>query len=250
MLREERLRFILQKLQQQHRVTSKALSEELSVSDDTIRRDLNELAEGGHLKKVHGGAVPKPATPLAYAERIDFAHAGKRRLAEKSLPFFEDGMVIILDDGTTNLMLAKMLPFELKATIFTNGLHIAEALLEHPGVELILLGGKVRKQERSIIDPEVVHMLENVRADLCSIGASGVHHKIGVSATYRDELYTKRKMVEVSDKNIMLATNDKVNTARNYVVCKYPSLDALIVEDDIKPEILVDYLDQGVEVIL
>src|SRR5438552_18856375 len=103
MLKEERLQLILDKLNSQRKVLSSELSQDLQVSEDTIRRDLNELSENGLLQKVHGGALPKSLNPYNYGDRIGFAQEDKRVLATKSLRLFDNGQLIILYGGTTNL---------------------------------------------------------------------------------------------------------------------------------------------------
>src|SRR4051812_35903717 len=103
MLKEERFQLILDQLNRQRKVLSSELSQQLQVSEDTIRRDLNELSANGLLQKVHGGALPKSLNPYHYGDRIGYAQDDKRVLATKSLPLFENGQLIILDGGTTNL---------------------------------------------------------------------------------------------------------------------------------------------------
>ncbi len=105
MLREERLQIILKMLETDQRVSSVQLAEILNVSDDTIRRDLNELDENGLLKKVHGGAIPKSPNPYKLTERINISHEEKIVLAQKAQQFFKDGQVIILDNGLNSFLL-------------------------------------------------------------------------------------------------------------------------------------------------
>ncbi|MFY7829640.1 MAG: DeoR/GlpR family DNA-binding transcription regulator [Flectobacillus sp.] len=241
MLREERLQIILKMLEANQRVSSMELSEILNVSDDTIRRDLNELAENGLLKKVHGGAVPKAAHPYKLKERINLAHEEKMVLARKAQAYFYDGQVILLDNGSTNMEVARMMSPDLKATVFTNSLQIAQILCEHSSIQLFFLGGKIFKDAQNTYGAEVIEMLQKIRADICILGVCGIHHDIGVTIQDWGENQVKRKMVDISQKVIALVTASKVNTAESYVVCTLDQLDVILTDDCIEEEVLKDY---------
>lgn len=241
MLREERLQIILKMLETNQRVSSVELSEILNVSDDTIRRDLNELAENGLLKKVHGGAVPRSAHPYKLKERIKVAHEEKMVLAQKAQAYFHDGQVILLDNGSTNMEVARMMSPDLKATVFTNSLQIAQILCEHPSIQLFFLGGKVFKDAQNTYGAEVIEMLQKIRADICILGVCGIHYDIGVTIQDWGENQVKRKMVDISQKVVALVTASKVNTAESYVVCTLDELDVMLTDDCIDEALLKDY---------
>ncbi len=248
MLREERLQIILKMLETNQRVSSIELAEILNVSDDTIRRDLNELAEDGLLKKVHGGAIPKSPSPYKLKERIHIAHEEKIVLAKKVQSFFKDGQVILMDNGSTNMEVAKMMSPDLRATVFTTSIPIAQILCEHPNIELFLLGGKVFKDAQNTYGTEVIELLSKMRADVLLIGVCGIHHQVGVTMPDWGESVVKRKMVEVADKVIALVTADKLNTAENFVVCPYSRLDVVITGEGITEDALADYRGIGPEI--
>jgi DeoR/GlpR family transcriptional regulator of sugar metabolism len=249
MLREERLQIILKMLETDQRVSSVQLAEILNVSDDTIRRDLNELDENGLLKKVHGGAVPKSPSPYKLTERIHISHEEKLVLGQKAQSFFKDGQVIILDNGSTNMEVAKLMSPDLKATVFTTSIPIAQILCEHPNIELFLLGGKVFKDAQNTYGTEVVELLGKIRADIFLMGVCGMHHQIGVTMPDWGESVVKRKMAEVSQKVIALVTADKLNTAENYVVCPYSQIDVMLTDNTITETQLLDYQGKGVDVL-
>lgn len=248
MLKEERLQIILKMLETNQRVTSLELSQILNVSDDTIRRDLNELDQNGLLLKVHGGAIPKSSTPYKLKERVNFAHEEKVILAQKSLEFFKDGQVIILDNGSTNMEVAKVIPLDMKLTIFTNSIPVAQILSEHPNVELFLLGGKVFKDAQTTYGHDVIEVLGQIRADLCLLGICSIHPEIGLTIPDYEECQSKRKMVEVSQKVIALVTADKIGTAENFVVCKYKDLDIMLTDGVLYETLPAEYRGKGVEI--
>ena len=228
MLREQRLQHILQKLSTQQRVSSVELSEELKVSDDTIRRDLHELASNGLLKKVHGGAVPsvpKAPAPIKLAERIAYAQAEKQIIAQKAIGLFKNGQSVILDNGSTNMLIAQQLPPDLRLTIFTNSLSIAQILCEHGGIEVIFLGGQVFKQAQVTVGAGTIQTLSKIRADWGIIGVCSIHPSIGVTTPHWEESLVKQKMIEVSEKVVATAWRDKFETAATCWVCDFDDLD-------------------------
>ncbi len=251
MLREERLQYILQKLALSQRVSSVELSQELTVSDDTIRRDLNELAKAGLLKKVHGGAipsVPKAPAPLKLTERIAYAQDEKQEIARKALPLFESGQTIILDNGSTNMLIARSLPPELNAQIFTNSLSIAQILSEHPNVEVHVMGGWIFKRAQVTLGAAVINTIERLRPDFCIMGVCSIHHELGVTTPYWEEALVKQKMAQVSKKVIATAWKDKFNTAETCKVCDYEELDLLITSSQTANENIESYRNKGVEI--
>ena len=149
MLKEERQFIILEELRIHNKVLTSELSQSLSVSEDTIRRDLRDLADGGKIRKVHGGAVVNAFPPYDFRDREVYALDRKAILAQKALTLFKPGQVVLMDGGTTNIELAKRIPADLKLTIFTNSLPVAVILTDHPSVETILIGGRILKAGKS-----------------------------------------------------------------------------------------------------
>jgi DeoR/GlpR family transcriptional regulator of sugar metabolism len=128
MVKRERQLKILDKVRDSQKVLSVFLAEELNVSEDTIRRDLNELSGKGLVTKIHGGAVMRIQKLYQYNEDIIFNKKKKTEVALKAVPLIQDGMVIIISGGTTNLVLAKLFPKDIKAIIYTYSLPIAMQL--------------------------------------------------------------------------------------------------------------------------
>ena len=159
MLKQERHQLILKILRQDRKVLSVNLSEELNVSEDTIRRDIKELGSKDLLYRVHGGALSIENKTLTYNERRTFDLAEKSIIAKKAVKLIHDGQVIIMSGSTTNLELAKIIPPEINATIFTYSLPIALELTQHPSVEVIFIGGKLNKSAQVTIGIDVVNSI-------------------------------------------------------------------------------------------
>ena len=166
MLTEERRRSIMQTLQREGKVLASELSKSLRVSEDTIRRDLRELAAHGELQRVHGGALPRISTTAGFTERQQQAPGAKVAIAQAAIRLIRQDQVIILDGGTTQLQVAQSLPHDLHVTIITHSPPIALALADHPVIEVIVIGGKLYKHEQVAIGAATIDGFRTVRADL------------------------------------------------------------------------------------
>jgi len=247
MLTAERRNEILIRLNRDGKVVASELVDELGVSDDTVRRDLRELAADGLVQRVHGGALP-PTTPMpSFAQRLQVSREAKGHLAEAALPLLEGAQVIVLDGGTTSLELARRLPPQRDCTVLTNSPPVAAALAEHPAVEVILIGGRLLKEAQVAVGAEAISALHNVRADACVLGICSLHPELGVTTLEHDESYVKRAMVESSAEVIALATADKLNTAAPWVVSPLADVTHLVTDAD--EDLTADYAAAGVSVV-
>src|SRR5882757_10057368 len=145
MLTQQRKAHILAVLRRDGQVVAKALSQELDLSEDTIRRDLRELAAEGLLQRVHGGALPASPAVAKFAERQKVASDGKAAIGRTAAAMVRRGQVVFLDGGTTAVQLARHLPRALEATVVTHSPSVALELVEHPGVTVELIGGRLFK---------------------------------------------------------------------------------------------------------
>jgi DeoR/GlpR family transcriptional regulator of sugar metabolism len=249
MLKEQRFRFILEKLKTHQKVLSANLSEELGVSEDTIRRDLNELSQLGLIHKVHGGALPPSPVLLTYKERETYAWQNKQEIAKKAVTLIHNGQVIILDGGTTTLQIAQLLPRDLSATVFTNSIPVALHLVDHPSVEVVLAGGKLLKRSQVTLGYEAMDTFRSVRADVCFLGVCSIHYEIGLSVPDREEAQVKKAMVNAAAQVVALATAEKIGTAEAYIVAQLTELDMLITDTSAPEEALHLYKASGLEIL-
>ena len=165
MQKEERLEYILSRIKTDNRIYISTLSNELSVSDDTLRRDLAELDRKGLLTKVHGDAIAKAGISIRFLERINTVTQVKQEMASKLVPLFSDGDIILIDGGTSNLEVTRQLPKEKSFTVYTNSFPIANELINSPNIELIFLGGKVFSSSQVTVGVSVYQMLQSIRPD-------------------------------------------------------------------------------------
>lgn len=231
MIKEERLNIILNLLTKDQKVLLSELSGKLSVSEDTIRRDIKTLSERGLLKAVRGGAVPHSSVPRHYRAREHYDQASKDIIAMKALSFMENDQVVLFDGGTSTLAVAAHIPRDLQITVITNSFPIANALEDHPTAEVIFAGGRLNKTAYTTMGQDTLHTFRTIRADICFFGICSIHPTLGVTTKNYEEAQVKRTMIERSKRTIALATCEKINKADSYFICPATDIDTIITDN-------------------
>ena len=251
MLSAERKQAILQRAGQHGRVVAAELSREFGVSEDTIRRDLRELAAEGLLHRVHGGALPLPRPPVAVssASRAGQAPEAKAAIARAAARLVRAGQVIAIDGGTTPLEVAQNLPPDLRATVVTHSLPVLAALATHPGIELIAVGGRVFGEALVTAGPVAVDAYGGIRPDVCFFGVAGIDVEAGLTALNQEEALVKRAMVERAAQVVAVAAADKLGTAGPFAVASIGRVTHLVTDRSAPEETLARFRDAGLEVI-
>ena len=249
MLKEERHAFILDALGTRHKVLTIELSQSLGVSEDTVRRDLKELAEAGKVKKVHGGAVSHSLNPFHYKDREIYAHDEKILIAEKAKGLIRPHQVVIMDGGTTNTELARRLPPDLKATIFTNSLPVAVELTDHPSIEIIFMGGRLLKDAQVTVGEEVVATLQGIRADVCILGTRSLDAQMGITEIDWEETKVKRAILRAANESIALVIPEKIGTVQPYIIGEPRELSVLVSALERRDPRLRPFHEMGIEIL-
>jgi len=248
MLKEERQQAIIELLRRDGKVLAADLITRLKVSEDTIRRDLNDLAEAGILQRVHGGAFPRSPS-LPYEQRVRETDAAKRAMAETAARLIHERQVVFMDSGSTVLEVVAHLPTSLRATIVTNSLPVAAALIHHTEIEVQVLGGRLKKDAQAMVGVPVVEALRHLRADLCLLGVCSLHPDIGISMLDAEEAYVKRAMIEQAAEVVAVAGAAKLGTAAPYVIGPITALTYLVTDASIEQRVLVPYQERGIIVV-
>jgi DeoR/GlpR family transcriptional regulator of sugar metabolism len=248
-LAAERRHHILDALARDGKVVAADLGTSLDVSHDTIRRDLQELAAAGLLRRVHGGALPPNLTPLAYAERERRAPAAKRGLARAAAQLLRDDVVVVVGGGTSAVELAREVPHELRATVFTTSVPVALELASRRHVDLHLIGGRVEKAALETAGPGTVDALRGVQADICFFGAWAIHPDVGVSVGHVDDVPALRAMFGGAAEVVAIATADKLGTSAPYVVAPVEELTHVVTERTAAEALVSPYERAGVTVL-
>ncbi|MEO5593729.1 MAG: DeoR/GlpR family DNA-binding transcription regulator [Chitinophagaceae bacterium] len=249
MLKEERHSYILHQINLHNKILSSSLCEQIQVSEDTIRRDLQELAQEGKIVKVHGGALSKSFHPVNGVPGNVYALAEKRVVAGKALQFIKDGMFILTTGGTTITELARILPKDLQATFITVSLSAATEFTNHPNIEVVILGDKLSRNSKITIGGETILKIQQIKADICFIGVNAIDIEGGLMDNDWDVVQVKRAMIKSAKKVIALSISEKVNTSEPLKICEAGEIDILVTELEPEAEKLQPYKAKGIQII-
>lgn len=241
LLTAERQTKIRSLLAQDGRVLAARLAETFGVSEDTVRRDLREMAEAGLCQRVYGGAVPMAPFGGSLSERQHVRTDGKSALAAAVATSIAPGSVVFLDAGSTNLAIAGRLPEEAGLTVITNAPAIATALLERGGIETILLGGRVDPVTGGCFGAKALADADRFRPDVLVLGACGVDAAAGITSHVFEEAEFKAALAAGSRQVLVAATTDKIGTAAAYAVLPPGGISTLFVEADCPAALLAPF---------
>ena len=232
MLTDERLDRIREQLIASGKVLASELALQFDVSEDTVRRDLRELAKSGFCRRVYGGALLPTPDLGSLATRMAIQQDRKINLAWCAADLVEDGQTIFIDAGSTNLAIAKALSPKRKLTIVTNAPVIASALSDRPNHTIIMLGGMYDQGSGACIGPQAIRETTQIFADLFIVGTCGVDSNVGVTALDAGEAELKRVMLEQSSLLLVAATTDKIGTVAPFKIADASIIDHLVIETD------------------
>lgn len=229
MLKDERQAYIIKQINIHNKVLSSDLSAHLDVSEDTIRRDLNEMAEAGKVLKVYGGAISK-SFHYPLQQNDVYAREAKKEIARKALRLIENGMVILTGGGTTMIELARMIPENLDCTIFTLSPLLALELTEHSSLDVHLIGGKLSKNSQICIGAQVINQLSDIKADLCFMGTNGISLQDGITDSDWDVIQIKKAMISSAQKTAVMSIAEKINSIHKMKVCGLNAINYVITD--------------------
>lgn len=248
MLKKERQAFILHNVNIHNRVLIGDLSEGSNVSEDTIRRDLQEMSDHGKLIKVHGGALSKSFHSSFNSAKV-YSIENKKLIAQKAVRLIQDGMFVLTSGGTTIIELAKALPENLHATFITGSLPAALEYLHHPNIEIILIGDKLSKNSQITVGGEAISKIRQIKADICFVGTNALEVEHGLTDNDWEVVQVKKAMIESSAKVVSLAISEKINTTQRIKVCETKEIDVLVTELDVDSPMLLPYKKMGLEIL-
>lgn len=229
MLTAQRKAHLLARLSQTGRIVARDEAQAMNLSEDTIRRDLRDLAAEGRLLRVHGGALPLSPTHVPLDDRRQMATAEKRLLGAAAARLIRPGQVVILDGGTTHLALIAALPHDLEATIATHSPTIAAALQGYARIEVIVIGGRLFRHSMVAVGATAAEGFSRLRADLCFLGVTGLHPQVGLTTGDAEEAAIKRCMIEQAGETVVLATSDKIGTTSPFVIAPLAAATTVIL---------------------
>lgn len=248
MLKKERQTFILHNVNLHNRLLVGDLSEEMKVSEDTIRRDLQELSDHGKLIKVHGGALSK-SFHSSFNNGSVYGIDSKKIIAQKAASLIKDGMFVLTSGGTTIIEMIKALPENLHATFFTGSVPAALEYMHHPNIDIILIGDKLSKSSQITVGGEAISKIKEIRADICMLGINALHIDHGLTDNDWEVVQIKKAMMDSSEKTVLLTISEKINTAQRIRICDIKDIDVLITELEPSSKILSPFKNIGVNIL-
>lgn len=249
MLTSQRKQYILDVLKRDGQVIAKNLSQELSLSEDTIRRDLRELAQEGLVHRVHGGALPVSPAIVDFAGREDILHEEKVAIGKAAAQLIKNGQVVMLDGGTTAVQVARHLDKNLKATIVTHSARTALELINYPDIEIVLIGGRLFKHSIVSVGASAIEAISHIRADIYFMGVTGIHPVAGLSTGDLEEAYIKLALSKQAADTFVLASHEKLGAASPYVITNLSDVSGLVVSQAVPKETLTPYIELGLTII-
>lgn len=247
MLTAQRKQFLAEKLGRDGRLVARALSIELDVSEDTIRRDLRDMARDGLLQRVHGGALPASPATGNLAARGAIAQDDKQAIGLAAARLIQPGQMVFVDGGTTAVQLVRQLAPDLRATIVTHSPVIACELLPFENIDVIVLGGRLMRHSMVALGAATVEAIGRLRADLYFMGVCSLHPS-GLSTGDFEEACVKRALCQAAAETVVLASSEKLATAAPFQVVGLDEIDGIVALASTAPDLLAPYRERGLTI--
>jgi DeoR/GlpR family transcriptional regulator of sugar metabolism len=248
MLKKERQAYILHQVNLHNKVLSSSLCTEINVSEDTIRRDLQELSEEGKVIKVHGGALSHSFNHVYFSNNGVYSQNQKQIIAKKAIDLISNGMFVLTTGGTTIMEMARSLPPQLKATFISGSIPAILEYMHHPNIEVIVIGDKISKNSKITVGSEAIAKIRQMKADICFLGTNAIDLEQGITDNDWEVVQLKKAMIESSKKVVCLSIAEKINSVQPIRVCGLDQIDMLITELPPDDALLKPYVDAGLKV--
>jgi DeoR/GlpR family transcriptional regulator of sugar metabolism len=247
-LAAQRKDLILATLRSDGRVVAKDFASQLDLSEDTIRRDLRELAADGLLHRVHGGALPASPAVADFTVRTGIGQGAKVEVGRLAAGLVRRGQTVAVDGGTTALQLARHLPRALEATVVTHSPTIAVELATHPSVEVIIVGGRLFKHSVVASGAAAHEAIGRISADVFFLGVTGIHPTAGLTTGDADEAAIKRAWSQRSAETYVLGSGEKIGAASAFEVVPLAAVTAVLTDSAAPTRGIEELRSAGVEV--
>lgn len=224
---------ILQLLAREGRVVAQELARQFRTSEDTIRRDLRELAVAGRCRRVYGGALPLSPASISLAARLTVGLGARQALGEVLAGLLPVGQTVFVDAGSTNLAAVRALPEGHGLTLVTNAPLIAAEAAGREMMQLIVIGGLVDRHSGGAFGARALRDIADLRPDVYLLGACALDAAAGIAVFGFDEAEFKRTLVAQSRRVITAATSDKLGTSAPFCVAPLRVLSDLVLEADV-----------------
>jgi len=249
---EERKAKILEFVVKNSRASVQELCLAFDVSEATIRRDLKELEEAKMLKRTHGGAISLQGVNFepTYLDKEIKLQNEKKAIAKKAAEFIEEGDTILLDSGTTTHSLVDWLKTYSRLTVVTNSLTIAQELHDARGIDLLVVGGTLRRETLAMVGPMADQVLDTIRVDKAFVATNGVDIVEGLTTPNLMEAATKRKLIRAAKQVFLLTDHSKVGKVSLARFAEITDISKCIMDDAVSPAFVAEMEARGIDVYL
>ncbi len=251
-LAQERRQRILKIIEEHGSVSVRDLGQNFEVSPITIARDLQELEQQGMIRRIHGGAISVRGAsyepPFNARETQDTSE--KARIAARAVEFIHDGDSLVLDVGTTALEVARALKGKRNLTVLVTNLRAAEELATQSAIQVIVIGGRLRNNELSMVGHLAENTLRTFHVDKAFIGVGGITQEQGLTEFNFEEAGTKLAMIECARQTIVVADHSKFGKVMLTTVAPLNAADIIITGVEADEQIVQQIRQQGIEVVL
>jgi DeoR/GlpR family transcriptional regulator of sugar metabolism len=232
MLIEERRRHILKQVQARGIVSLRELAEQLATSEVTVRRDLQAMAAEGLLRRTHGGAILTDGLTHEQLEPdvADRAAASKAAIAELAVGLVQPGDSILLGPGRTTLALARLLARLPELTVVTNSLPVAQALMQSPQIDVVVIGGNLRRSIRALVGPVTEQTAQALRATMVFLSGEGVTVERGLTTPNLFAAATDQALAAAAQRVVVLADSTKIGRETMCQTVPCAEIDVLITD--------------------
>jgi DeoR family transcriptional regulator, aga operon transcriptional repressor len=241
---------IITKLRKEGNVKVLDLCSELNVSSVTIRKDLKLLEDKHLLFRTHGGGtMSNPYTadkPVKEKEKIQSGE--KLNIGEAAANLVEPNDCILIASGTTVLSLAKNIYPRGSLTVITAALNVAMELIRHPEIEVIQLGGILRKSSSSVTGNYAEKILEDFSCSKLFLGVDGIDLEFGLTTTNMMEAQLNKKMIKAAQKTIVLADSTKFGKRGFGKICGLEDIEQIITDSGISDHMVDTLKGMGIEI--
>lgn len=227
----ERRRLIMERLHETGFISVASLTQDLGVSDMTVRRDLRKLEQQGEVRVVHGGvsALHGPLHNPAFVSRAGLDAVAKKAIAETALTLVADTATIAIDAGTTAYALAQALPHTFGGTVVTHSVPVIQLLLNRGRGRVVGLGGELLHESQAFAGQMTVDAARGLRVGTLFLGAAAVDDR-GVYVATDNERPTKLALIDVADEVVLLADHTKFATSAPVLLCPHDRITTLVTD--------------------
>lgn len=245
--KKERKQLIIRQVGIHTRLMFADLVKLIDVSEDTIRRDVNELAEEGLVIRIKGGVMT--AAYHVGQEAKTYSHADKLIIADKTLSLLKEDMIVLTGGGTSIREFIKRIPDNFRATFITVNPLTAVELLDKPQIKTIMIGGCLSAYSQMVVSGEVFSSLANIKADLCILGINAIDSNHGLTDSDWETIQVKKAMMKAASRVAVLTISEKLNSLMQMKIADLSEIDYLVTELDASHQLLQAYHSKKITIL-